>query len=80
MTVKGIVQKYLKENGYDGLCNYEPMCGCVINDLMPCGEDCSSCTPGHKEKPTSENFEDYCIEDNPEWVIVAGKKTTAGLS
>jgi hypothetical protein len=35
MDVSEIVQKYLKDNGYDGLYSLE--CGCKIDDLCPCG-------------------------------------------
>jgi len=73
MTVKEIVKKYLEDNGYDGLCNYEPMCGCEINDLMPCREECTYCEAGYKEKPTPENYDDYMIGDNPDWIIVPKK-------
>lgn len=49
MTVKEIIVKYLKENGYDGLCN-EDYCGCELKDLMPCNELPSSCESGYKIK------------------------------
>jgi len=45
MTVKEIVTEYLKDNGYDGLCSEE--CGCAIDDLMPCNDDQSYCSPGY---------------------------------
>lgn len=34
MTVQEIVAEYLKNNGYDGLCNED--CGCGLEDFMPC--------------------------------------------
>jgi hypothetical protein len=37
MKVKQIITKYLKDNGYDGLC-YEN-CGCALDDLIPCRGD-----------------------------------------
>jgi len=47
MTAREIVEKYLRDNGYDGLCGEE--CGCSIDDLMPCDYDCTSgCEPGYK--------------------------------
>ena len=47
MNVKEIVEKYLKEYGYDGL--YEPgECACVTADLMPCDSEAAlNCLPGH---------------------------------
>ncbi len=52
MTVKEIVAGWLKEHGYDGL--YCDECGCIIDDLMPCGGlgmtnwDVSQCEPGYR--------------------------------
>jgi len=48
MTVKEIVTKYLKENGYDGLCHAECECACELGELMPCDEPCEECEPGYK--------------------------------
>ena len=48
MNVYDIIVKYLKNNGYDGLCNEN--CGCPINDLMPCDESLADCEPGHKKQ------------------------------
>jgi len=46
MNVKEIIIEYLKDNGYDGL--YCDDCGCIIDDLIPCDNDCSHCVPGYK--------------------------------
>ncbi len=45
ITVTEIVIKYLRENGFDGLCGDE--CGCGIEDLAPCQEGWSECVPAH---------------------------------
>lgn len=46
MTIKEIVEKYLKDNGFDGLyCGDE--CACGTNDLMPCGEPIADCKAGY---------------------------------
>jgi hypothetical protein len=69
MTVKEIIVKYLKENGFDGL--YSDNCGCLVNDLMPCSDygidlceagvkkDCHNCE-NIKEPDGSGNI---CAED-----------------
>ncbi len=52
-TVREIIQKYLIDNHYHGLCNND--CGCHLRDLMPCCSDgtCISnespadCQPGY---------------------------------
>lgn len=41
MNLKQIVQKYLDENNYAGLCSGE--CGCSKDDLFPCGEPHPDC-------------------------------------
>jgi hypothetical protein len=48
MTVREIITKYLKDNGYDGLCCED--CGCEVEDLAPCciGENFIDCRPGYK--------------------------------
>ena len=56
MNVKKIVIQYLKEHGYDGLCNNGD-CGCEIDDLVPCSEDCSICEPGYKRPCDPETCE-----------------------
>lgn len=47
MTVREIITAYLREHGYDGLCNDD--CGCGIDDLAPCGGDYGRCVPAHKD-------------------------------
>lgn len=59
ITVKFIVEKYLKENGYDGL--YQPdSCACEVDDLMPCDGDVMGCEAGVK---TECSEDDYCPAD-----------------
>lgn len=46
MTVKQIVEKYLRDNGYDGLVGNQ--CGCLLEDLEPCGEMSSDCQAAYR--------------------------------
>lgn len=48
MTVKSIIEKYLRDNGYDGLYSDDYECGCEVDDLMPCEEPGIECRPGYK--------------------------------
>lgn len=50
MTVKDIIEIYLKENGFDGLCEPSLDCWCFIDDLAPCGSDMANCQPGYRMK------------------------------
>ena len=51
MSIKEILEKYLKDNKYDGLAGER--CGCQIGDLMPCYNPSPNCTPGYK-RPCSD--------------------------
>jgi len=43
MTVKEIVRNYLQARNYDGLCNPDTGCGCVLSDFAPCDCECLEC-------------------------------------
>jgi hypothetical protein len=55
MTVKEILQKWLKEHGYDGLCWNG--CGCRNDDLIPCEDDPSLCKPGKEIRADDGQWE-----------------------
>jgi len=48
MTVREIVEKYLEDNGYDGLYNTDKECACSLSDLIPCCDGFHDCEPGHE--------------------------------
>ena len=50
MTVKELLRDWLDNSGYVGLCNPDIECGCGIDDLVPCSNDCSSCQPAKIKK------------------------------
>lgn len=58
MTVREIITAYLRERGYDGLCNAE--CGCGLDDLAPCGGDCGECVPAYKRPSLCAICETKC--------------------
>ena len=63
MTVKDIVEKYLRENGFDGLCGDD--CGCGLEDgLAPCDFcnifECGPAYLGWCDGKPSEDDEHEC--------------------
>ena len=48
MKIKEMVTQYLINNKYDGLCSDWVDCGCILDDLMPCGEPRPDCFAGYK--------------------------------
>jgi hypothetical protein len=46
ITTRQIVLEWLMRNEYDGL--YKDDCGCFLDDLFPCLDCNSGCTPGHR--------------------------------
>jgi len=59
MNVTDIVIKYLKDNGYDGLCG--DGCGCGLDDFAPCDSNIGDCKPAYKVKSDCGNCENQCI-------------------
>ena len=64
MTVIEMITARLKAGGYDGLC-YDG-CGCLVDDLAPCGNPGIFCEAGHR------------VDEDGEWVVVAGKQDEKG--
>jgi len=49
MTVTDMVEKHLKDNGFDGL--FQPdVCACLLDDLAPCGEMRPDCEAGYRSE------------------------------
>jgi len=48
-------EEWLRVHGYDGL--YADDCGCLIDDLAPCGEGTGSCCPGYKQEGIPEGYD-----------------------
>ena len=61
MNVKEIIEKYLKDNGFDGLCNSDSECGCDLEDLMPCDNECGDCEPAYKHKCPEGHESDWLM-------------------
>jgi hypothetical protein len=63
MNCKEIIEKYLIENGYHGLQNSD-LCSCVVDDLQPCENDFSQCTPAYLQKCENCIFSFECDDKN----------------
>lgn len=55
MTCKEIIEKYLGDNGFDGLVHLDTECGCHMGDLglFLCDGPCSDCEPAYKHEDES---------------------------
>lgn len=55
MTCKEIIEKYLKENGFDGLVQLDTECGCHLGEmgLFLCGSCLDDCKPAYKHEDES---------------------------
>jgi len=66
-TVIEIVKAHLEAGGYGGLVSEAGDCGCEIDDLVPCGNDCGSCKAGYKHAdPRSEYPHGWAIWERKE--------------
>jgi hypothetical protein len=50
MNCLEIIKKYLRDNGYDGLCTPDKLCGCGVEHLCPCCETFQDCQPAYEYK------------------------------
>jgi len=76
MKVAEIIEKWIEENGFDGL--YSPgNCGCEKSDLMPCDEYHSDCEPGYYVDTESEEYDpDYNFMIGPDNYGVKNEKSS----
>ncbi len=66
MTVKEIIIEYLTKNGYAGLFNSNFECGCDLENLISCDNQCTDCEAGYKHKcPEGYEF-DWLITESKE--------------
>ena len=70
MKAHEIIREWLKDNGYDGLCNED--CGCSVEDFMPClgwsYKQLEECETAHKVWESNRTFG---------WKMVPGKNSSA---
>jgi hypothetical protein len=64
MTAREIIEKYLKDNGYDGLCNSDVECGCDLDELAPCDSNMLDCEPAYKHICTDEEMNKHAVDED----------------
>ena len=64
MTCAEIIEKHLKDNGFDGLFCSGADCGCKLGRLFPCCESFDTCRPGYFKYEPGDEFD---------WIIVSEK-------
>lgn len=82
MTVKEMIDQRLRIAGKDGLYNDMISCACLLDDLMPCNNDCiAECEAGYKvpcpriSNPDDPDIECDCDPKDPNaWHIQEGKE------
>ena len=75
MTAKEILAEGLRGNGLDGLFCEDAECGCLLDDLAPCGDDCTRCEAGHRhDRPAGSDSEYPWIVSRLEDPVAAWKK------
>ncbi len=74
MEVKQIVEKWLRDNNYDGL-TFED-CGCEVGDLIPCGLYVVECMAGYKVPCPGPK--DCPADGDCGWHISTSKEATNG--
>ena len=87
ITVKDILEQWLKANGYGGLVDQDSECGCLADDLCLCGGPCDTCRPGYKGPdmdgecewmiyPTRQAAE--TAKEDAKWAPVVGEGAAKG--
>lgn len=61
MKVIEIVKAHLLTNGFDGLVQTDAECGCLCDDLAPCGGDFSTCEPAYRGADEEGNLGDWAM-------------------
>ena len=76
MKVIDIIEKYLKDNGYDGLCTDD--CGCHLGDLIPCySQGVLDCVPGYKISAAEARKRFQGTFEHCDFIIVEEKEVEA---
>jgi hypothetical protein len=73
MNIKEIIKDWLTAKGYDGLCNPDVPCGCLVNDLAPCGEFFRDCQPGYRVDIDEHTVCDCDGQGKKHWHICVNK-------
>lgn len=68
IDVLTIVEKYLSDNGYDGLFNEQGECACLVGELSPASCIIDDCKAGYKHECSDE-----CRADHGGWHVSAEK-------
>jgi len=67
---KEIIQKYIRDNNYDGLCNIYIECGCSIDDICLMESCFDECVPAYKGKSLDGDDLYYCNKQNAEESVI----------
>jgi len=66
MNVQEIVERYLRDNKYDGLFQIDTCCCLLGDEFMPCGgEYFNECEPGYKHEGSWEGYDYTMSSEKP---------------
>ena len=61
-----IVKAHLEANGFDGLVQTDAECGCLCDDLAPCGGEFGPCEPAYRGADLSGEHGDWAMYTSKE--------------
>lgn len=66
IEVLDAVKTAIIDGGFDGLCHLDDECGCLVDDLAPCGNISEHCVLGYRGAPIAGSMGTWAIYETKE--------------